>query len=81
MERCYKEEVQNPVFMSNTDGTRAAAEFMLDGKYLVSDGDLPPARGQTYRLRVGAFFELKDSKITRVSNHYNLEDWIRQVSA
>src|SRR5690606_29395117 len=78
--RCYKEEVVDPVFMVNSDGTRASAEFMLNGKYLVTDSDLPPAKGQTYRLRVGAFFELKDGKIARVSNHYNLEDWINQVS-
>jgi steroid delta-isomerase-like uncharacterized protein len=80
MERCYKEEVLEPVFMVNADGTRASAEFMLNGQYLVTDSDLPPARGQTYRLRVGTFFDLKDGKIARVSNHYNLEDWTKQVS-
>jgi conserved hypothetical protein, steroid delta-isomerase-related len=81
MERCYKEEVIDPVFMVNSDGTRASAEFMLNGKYLVTDSDLPAAKGQTYTLRVGAFFEIRDGKIARVSNHYNLEDWIAQVSA
>ncbi|MDR0780007.1 MAG: nuclear transport factor 2 family protein [Pseudomonadales bacterium] len=81
MERCYKEDVLNPVFMVSADGSRAAAEFMLNGKYLVTDSDLPPARGQPYRLRVGAFFELKHGKIARVSNHYNLGDWTRQISA
>lgn len=81
MERCYKERVIDPVFMTNAAGDRASAEFMLDGKYLVTDGELPPAREQGYRLRVGAFFELRDGLIARVSNHYNLEDWIAQVSA
>lgn len=81
MENCYKEEVLDPVIMVSADGTRAAAEFMLNGSYLKTDSDLPPARGQQYRLRVGAFFELADGRITRVSNHYNLQDWVRQISA
>jgi steroid delta-isomerase-like uncharacterized protein len=81
MEDCYKEEVIDPVVMTSTDGTRAAAEFMLSGTYLKTDEGLPPARGQRYRLRVGAFFELKNGSITRVSNHYNLQHWLQQISA
>ncbi|HKY82655.1 MAG TPA: ketosteroid isomerase-related protein [Sphingobium sp.] len=80
MNRCYKEEVIDPVFLASATGDRAAAEFMLTGAYLQDDGDLPPARGQGYRLRVGAFFEFRDGQIARVSNHYNLADWIAQVS-
>jgi steroid delta-isomerase-like uncharacterized protein len=79
MEACYKEQVIDPVIMSTPDGSRAAAEFMLSGTYLHTDDGLPAARGQQYRLRVGAFFELQDGKITRVSNHYNLQHWMRQV--
>jgi len=80
MEHCYKEQVIDPVIMSSADGTRAAAEFMLKGTYLKTDEGLPPARGQGYTLRVGAFFELKDGRITRVSNHYNLQHWLRQIA-
>jgi steroid delta-isomerase-like uncharacterized protein len=80
MEECYKEQVIDPVIMSSADGTRAAAEFMLKGTYLNTDEGLPPARGQGYTLRVGAFFELKDGRITRVSNHYNLQHWLRQIA-
>ncbi|WP_323810157.1 ketosteroid isomerase-related protein [Sphingobium baderi] len=79
MNRCYKERVIDPVFLSSGDGTRAAAEFQLEGEYLQTDSDLPPARGQRYRLRVGAFFDIVDGRIARVSNHYNLADWLRQV--
>lgn len=79
MEACYKEQVIDPVIMATPDGTRAAAEFMLSGSYLRTDDGLPAARGQQYILRVGAFFELKQGKITRVSNHYNLQHWLRQV--
>jgi steroid delta-isomerase-like uncharacterized protein len=81
MERCYKEEVINPVFMANEDGTRGAAEFMLKGTYLQTDSDLPAAHGQTYELRVGTFFEFRDGKISRVSNHYNLQSWLDQIGA
>lgn len=80
MNRCYAEQVIDPMIMATPDGARAAAEFMLSGRYLETDEGLPVATGQTYRLRVGAFFELADGRIARVSNHYNLADWIAQVS-
>lgn len=80
MNRCYRERVYDLVIMLSPDGRRAAAEFMLEGEYLQTDGELPPARGQKYTLRVGAFFEVEGGKIIRVSNHYNLRDWIAQVT-
>lgn len=80
MNRCYAERVIDPLLLVSPDGTRGAAEFMLEGRYLKSDEGLPPASGQAYRLRVGAFFEIRDGRIARVSNHYNLADWIAQVS-
>jgi steroid delta-isomerase-like uncharacterized protein len=79
MNRCYSEQVIDPVFLSSADGTRGAAEVMLEGHYMETDSDLPPASGQTYRLRVGAFFDIVDGRIARVSNHYNLADWLAQV--
>ena len=81
MNRSYRETVIDPVIMVSSDGSRAAVEFMLEGQYLVTDDGLPEAKGQTYSLRVGAFFEIVAGKIVRVSNHYNLADWIRQVEA
>src|SRR4051812_5655459 len=63
--RCYDEEIVDIAVMTNTDGTRAAAEFIVLGKYLASDEGLPPARGQTYRLPAGAFFEVKNGKVAR----------------
>jgi steroid delta-isomerase-like uncharacterized protein len=79
MNASYKETLSNIVVMTNADGSRAAAEFDLKGKYLKTDSGLPKAKGQTYKIRVGAFFEVKRGKITRVSTHYNLKDWTRQV--
>ena len=81
MAECYKENLTDIVLFSTPDGTRGAAEFVVNGTYLKTDGDLPPAHGQTYVLPAGAFFSLQDGKITRVTTFYNLADWIRQVSA
>lgn len=81
MDRSYKEEVTELVVMAHEGGSRAAAEFYILGKYLQTDEGLPPATGQTYRLRVGAFFDIRDGKVARVTNYYNLEDWLRQVGA
>lgn len=79
MDECYGEQVEELVVMVNDKGDRAAAEFFIRGTYLKSDEGLPPANGQTYHLRVGAFFEIAEGRITRVTNYYNLPDWIRQV--
>lgn len=80
MARCYREQLHDVVVMATHDGRRAAAEYVVEGTYLVADEGLPPARGQTYRLPGGAFFELGEHGIVRVSNYYNLPDWIAQVS-
>ena len=79
MNRCYKETLTDIVIMENGDGTRGAAEFVVNGQYLVTDEGLPEAKGQTYRLPAGAFFEIRDGKVARITNHYNLNDWIAQV--
>ncbi len=81
MTRCYRERLTDIVTFSNPDGTRAAAEFVVNGEYLRTDSGLPEARGQKYVLPGGTFFALKGGRITRVTTYYNLDDWTRQVSA
>ncbi len=81
MDTCYAEQVQDLVVFASSCGTRAAAEFFIAGEYLATDEGLPPACGQKYHLRVGAFFEIREGTITRVTNYYNLQDWLRQVGA
>ncbi|WP_395753507.1 ketosteroid isomerase-related protein [Prosthecobacter sp.] len=81
MDRCYREQVCDLVVFASEDGTRGAAEFFIEGEYLSTDEGLPPASGQRYRLRVGAFFDLLDGKVRRVTNYYNLEEWLKQVGA
>lgn len=75
----YREQIGNIVVTATQDGRRAAAEYLVQGEYLKDDSGMPPARGQRYSLNGGAFFELRDGRIARVTNYYNLADWIAQV--
>ncbi|MDH7451935.1 ketosteroid isomerase-related protein [Luteimonas composti] len=79
MDRCYREQLRDVVVMSTADGARVAAEYVVHGEYLANDEGLPPARGQRYVLPGGAFFEVRDGRIARVSNYYNLSAWLAQV--
>lgn len=80
MERCYRENLTDLEIFVNADASRAAAEFTVNGSYLVTDDGLPEASGQTYCLPAGSFFTLTDGRISRITTYYNLADWIRQVS-
>ncbi len=80
MARTYRETLTDIVIMATPDGSRAAAEFIVNGTYLATDEGLPPARGQTYRLPGGAFMEVRGGLITRVTTYYNLADWLSQVA-
>lgn len=80
MDSAYKEELRDLVIMASDDGRRASAEFIVHGRYLESQQGLPPATGQEYVLPAGAFFEIADGLIARVSVYYNLQQWVRQVS-
>ncbi|TAA25675.1 MULTISPECIES: ketosteroid isomerase-related protein [Pseudoxanthomonas] len=79
MDASYSEQLRDIVVMVSPDGRRAAAEYVVHGTYHHSDAGLPAASGQTYVLPGGAFFEIEDERIARVSNYYNLQDWIAQV--
>ena len=79
MDASYSEQLADIVVSATPDGTRAAAEYVVHGIYKASDEGLPPARGQKYMLPGGAFFDIKDGRIARVTNYYNLQDWIAQV--
>ena len=81
MARCYAENLRDVVVMVAADGGRAAAEFVVQGRYLATDEGLPPATGQTYTLAAGSFFAIRDGLIARVTTYYNLQDWLAQVGA
>ena len=76
----YREQLQDIAVMVSKDGTRAAAEFNVNGTYLATDSGLPEAKGQTYMLPAGTFFAIRGGKIARVTTYYNLTDWLTQVS-
>lgn len=79
MNTCYRENLTEVRIMSSADGQRASAEFIVNGEYLQTDEGLPEAQGQKYVLPAGAFFEISLGKVKRVTNYYNLNDWIAQV--
>ena len=81
MEASYREQLRDIVVLATLDGQRAAAEYVVHGEYHGTDEGLPPASGQKYMLPGGAFFDIHDDRIARVTNYYNLQDWIAQVSS
>ena len=78
MNECYDEFLEELEIMDGQAG-RVAAEFYVRGTYLRTDGKLPAAHGQKYRIRAGAFLETRGGKITRVTTYYNLPEWIAAV--
>lgn len=81
MSRAYEEKIRDLVIMTSEDGTRASAEFIVEGTYLATDEGLPEATQQHYQLPCGAFFEVNNHKIRRITNYYNLQDWLKQIGA
>ena len=81
MNASYREQLRDIVVLVTQDGQHAAAEYVVHGEYLHTDEGLPEANGQTYVLPGGAFFDIREDRIARVSNYYYLQDWIAQVSA
>jgi steroid delta-isomerase-like uncharacterized protein len=78
--KAYDEQLTDLVFFASAENEkRLAAEYIVNGAYLMAETGFPEAHGQKYRLPGGAFFEMKDGLIARISNYYNLEDWLDQV--
>ena len=80
MDEAYEETLTEMVFFSEPSDTRVAAEFVVNGIYKKGEEGLPEAYGQTYVLPAGAFLEVKEGKISRVTTYYNLPLWIELVS-
>lgn len=80
MDDCYKETLKDIVILTNPHfPERVSVEFTVEGNYLKTDSSLPPARNQFYAIRAGSFFEVKNSKISRITTYYNLPKWINIV--
>jgi steroid delta-isomerase-like uncharacterized protein len=78
-QRCFRETVDNLQIFTEPNGQRAASEYTLSGEYLSTEDGLPDACGQSYQLAGASFFEIRDGKISRVSQHFNLPEWLAQV--
>ncbi len=79
MDDSYQERLADLVVLTEPSGTRAAAEFVVHGTYRRTAAGLPEASGQAYVLPAGAFFTLRDGRVARIDNFYNLQDWLRQI--
>ena len=80
MDASYSEQLRDLVLFEGQTPGRIAAEFMVHGVYKQGEEGLPEAIGQTYILPAGAFLEVRDGKVARVTTYYNLEHWIELVS-
>jgi steroid delta-isomerase-like uncharacterized protein len=80
MDESYEEVLTDMVLFSEPSGRRVAAEFVVNGIYKKGEEGMPEAHGQSYVLPAGAFLELKDGRICRVTTYYNLPLWIDLVS-
>lgn len=79
MGKCYDETISDLAIFEHSSNERFATEFTVDGSYIKTDINLPPATGQKYRLSAGAFFQVNNGKITRVTGYYNLNEWINLI--
>ncbi|MDZ7823284.1 MAG: ketosteroid isomerase-related protein [Ahrensia sp.] len=75
----FDEHISDIVIMMDENGSRAAAEFTIHGKYIAKSDGLPAANGQQYSLTAAMVFEVEDGEITRISSHYNQRDWLAQL--
>lgn len=80
MDTSYEEKLTDLVFFTEPSGKRIAAEFTVNGTYKKGDNGLPEAHGQTYNLQAGAFLEVDQNRITRITTYYNLSKWVVMVS-
>lgn len=73
--RHFREQLTDIAVMTAPGGVRAAAEFTLAGTYLITKEGFPSARGQTYRIPSGMFFEIDDGLITRLTTYVDMAAW------
>ncbi len=81
MDDCYDETLTELIVMVDPSGTRVGSEFVVNGTYKKTDGNLPAANGQAYVLPAGSFMTLTDDGlISRVTTYYNLSLWESMVT-
>ncbi|MCE6993025.1 nuclear transport factor 2 family protein [Dyadobacter sp. CY323] len=80
MDESYEETLTDMVLFTEPSGKRIAAEFVVNGIYKQSEEGMPQAYGQSYVLPAGAFLEVREGRVSRVTTYYNLPRWIELVS-
>jgi len=60
LSRFVRAEATDIAIMTAAGGFRAAAEFTLIGTYLATLPGFPEARGQSFRIGAGLFFDVDD---------------------
>ena len=80
MDDAYTEQLTDMVFFSEPKDERVAVQFTVNGIYKKGDEGMPPAHGQSYVLPAGAFLEVTDGQVSKVTTYYNLPLWIHLVS-
>ena len=80
MAACYDEQVDDLTIFTHGDTCPVAAEFVVSGRYLNTDSGFPHASGQKYLIRCGAFFHIRNDKISRVTTFYNIREWKNQIT-
>lgn len=61
------------------DANRAAAEWTMAGTHKGDMPGMPPANGGTCNLRGMSFLELRDGKIARASDYWNMAEFLTQL--
>lgn len=75
----YDETVTNLIIFDANDGSHFAAEFVVEGVYKKTAPGMSPANQQRYSFNGGTFFEIENHKIKRVTNYYNVNNWLKQI--
>jgi steroid delta-isomerase-like uncharacterized protein len=78
-DRHCREEFGDLEIMVSPSGRRAAAEFMVRGILLAPPESLQGKAGRKYELALGAFFEIEEGLIARITTYCNTAAWLARI--
>ncbi|MEM0899209.1 MAG: nuclear transport factor 2 family protein [Pseudomonadota bacterium] len=81
MAQYFDETTGDHVIFADDNGSRAAVEFTLRGRYQATFEGFPAASNQSYSVSAGAFFELDTdrAKIARATIYLNQSGLLAQL--
>lgn len=77
---CYEERVHDCEYFTCSESGAVAVRYAVIGTYKKKDGSFPVAKGQSYSLGGGCFFDVFTGKIKKINNYYNLHEWLQQIN-